>query len=1026
MKRVILNTQCLFSSNFRSEVPNSNTSILKIFLLLVFSLILFNTQAQGLYYPKQTLIDPNFNEQFNSFGRKMEIGGLGGNKMIIAASGDTSQSPQVGAVYLYEFEGGSWVFKRSFRPENGDPTASYGIDISIAPNNNVFSVASLDGLYIYRFDTFSLQWVETFIDVPGFSTAVSDGLTFQSGFFNGVRVAVGNPYSNGVNGYAAVYRYDSNSWILEQEFIGVGNSLTGFDMTWSGGELILCLPGANGNVGQVNLFRVTEVPGPPRIFYTNTQQTLLASDGVSGDQFGTWVESSEDGTLAIQSYKNNLKGAVYIYEDIGELPEQLNYTENEQLQLLPLEQDGNFGRGISFDQNNLIIGNETISVYVYDTETYELKNYIDNNLFDENHIELGNFGVEGFNGDILIWGFLSVQQATRVYVLAEAAPVPNNERVSLIDFYNNTDGANWITNTNWLSTEALRNWFGVSTDVINGVERVTGLSLPNNNLNGQIHFQINQLDYLTDLILSNNMLKDGIPDFTSNTNLSNLYISNNNYTFGDFEDEFTTYQSIENFFYTPQKQLDPKPNVLTTIGEEVSVAAEVSGNQNNYFWYKRNIDGGGSLVSNEETLELTIVSQADFGSYWLEVTNDIVLGLLLRTPNFTVGQSTISNPDYDSLLALYNSTNGDNWTINTNWLDTAKPLSEWYGLTLTNNRVSSLNLGNNNLTGTLPVEIGNFSELTYLGLWSNTITGTIPAEIGNLSKLTELDLSPNTFTGTIPSEIGNLTNLEILWLNQNGLTGTIPQSFQNLVNLQQLHLVGTSGLPASNSSYSGKFPDLTALPLFILDVRRNYFEFSDFADEFDTYVSNIQFFDFSPQFTRDAEQSITQAPGSTITLTLTDVEAPAIGLARETDNTYQWYKDDVVITSANDPSFIINNAQVTDSGVYYCEITNSILPDLVIVRAPITVVIDATLDVSTKDTDEISIYPIPAANWLTIKSYNLQDAKVKIFDINGRLIVSEILNGNSNSLNVEHLQSGTYILKIEDKHKVQIKRFVKQ
>jgi len=40
------------------------------------------------------------------------------------------------------------------------------------------------------------------------------------------------------------------------------------------------------------------------------------------------------------------------------------------------------------------------------------------------------------------------------------------------------------------------------------------------------------------------------------------------------------------------------------------------------------------------------------------------------------------------------------------------------------------------------------------------VTGTIPAEIGNLTNLTWLDLSHNQLTGTIPVEIGNLTNLK--------------------------------------------------------------------------------------------------------------------------------------------------------------------------------------------------------------------------------------------------------------------------
>ena len=96
------------------------------------------------------------------------------------------------------------------------------------------------------------------------------------------------------------------------------------------------------------------------------------------------------------------------------------------------------------------------------------------------------------------------------------------------------------------------------------------------------------------------------------------------------------------------------------------------------------------------------------------------------------------------------------------------------------------------LTGSIPPEIGNLTNLTYLGLFNNELTGSIPSEIGNLTILTYLDLGENQLTGEIPPEIGNLTNLTILSLGGNELTETIPPEIGNLTNLEVLSIWGNN------------------------------------------------------------------------------------------------------------------------------------------------------------------------------------------------------------------------------------------
>ncbi len=189
-----------------------------------------------------------------------------------------------------------------------------------------------------------------------------------------------------------------------------------------------------------------------------------------------------------------------------------------------------------------------------------------------------------------------------------------------------------------------------------------------------------------------------------------------------------------------------------------------------------------------------------------------------------------------ALVALYNSTDGANWTRNTNW-NTTDPVADWYGVTtdgdgnvtwlyLSRNSLSgsiptqigdlasltSLNLDRNSLSGSIPAEIGDLASLTSLNLDRNSLSGSIPAEIGDLASLTSLDLASNGLSGSIPSSLGNLTSLYTLRLNSNSLSGGIPDGLRNLSNLERLSL-GVNGLSGSVPSWLGSLTKLTHLHL---------------------------------------------------------------------------------------------------------------------------------------------------------------------------------------------------------------------
>ncbi len=144
--------------------------------------------------------------------------------------------------------------------------------------------------------------------------------------------------------------------------------------------------------------------------------------------------------------------------------------------------------------------------------------------------------------------------------------------------------------------------------------------------------------------------------------------------------------------------------------------------------------------------------------------------------------------DRDALIALYNSTDGPNWTVSTNWLSGA-PLDQWHGVsTSSDGRVASLRLTGNGLRGTIPTELGTLKGLNVLDFSNNVLVGIIPPDLGELTQLRELRLAQNSLSGPIPPELGKLDQLSRIYLDENTLTGAIPPELGNLTSLSVLYL----------------------------------------------------------------------------------------------------------------------------------------------------------------------------------------------------------------------------------------------
>ena len=152
--------------------------------------------------------------------------------------------------------------------------------------------------------------------------------------------------------------------------------------------------------------------------------------------------------------------------------------------------------------------------------------------------------------------------------------------------------------------------------------------------------------------------------------------------------------------------------------------------------------------------------------------------------------TTIPVTECDALVAIYDNTNGPGWSpvASAGWLTDEDPCN-WEGVECVGSNVVNLQIGGAEMNGSLPPDIQDLTMLTGLGIVYNpNLTGPIPSELGNLSNLQMLVLNLNGFNGNIPANLGNLTNVQYMSLSENSLSGAIPPELGGMTSLEQLIL----------------------------------------------------------------------------------------------------------------------------------------------------------------------------------------------------------------------------------------------
>ncbi|XP_077239118.1 LRR receptor-like serine/threonine-protein kinase EFR isoform X2 [Tasmannia lanceolata] len=143
-------------------------------------------------------------------------------------------------------------------------------------------------------------------------------------------------------------------------------------------------------------------------------------------------------------------------------------------------------------------------------------------------------------------------------------------------------------------------------------------------------------------------------------------------------------------------------------------------------------------------------------------------------------------------------------------------------------------LQENHLQGIIPSTLGNCQSILILSIAQNNLHGTIPRQVINISSLSSgLNLSQNFLTGSLPLEVGSLKNLGLLDISWNKLSGKIPSTLANCRSLVELYIEG-------NSFQGTIHPFLNALTAIeVLDLSSN-----NFSGNIPKYLEGFQFLQY--------------------------------------------------------------------------------------------------------------------------------------------------------------------------------------
>ncbi|HLI27309.1 MAG TPA: FG-GAP repeat protein, partial [Chloroflexota bacterium] len=290
----------------------------------------------------------------DQFGISVALTNDGNTALVGAPFAKIGGNSNQGAAYVFTRSGTTWSPQQKLVASDGAAFDNFGLSVALTNDGNTALVgaprANSNQGAAYVFTRSGASWSQLQKLIPAGAVGDQFGASVAlSG--DGSTALIGAPGTNSLQGAMYVYLNFGGGWVplVKQSggaaFDNFGASVA---LNQDGTTALIGAPGANSSRGAAYVFTRSGT-------VLSLQQTITASDGVAGDQFGASVALTDDGNTALVGAPgaNSSQGAAYVFTRSG-----ASWSQQQKLVASPGATNDQFGASVALsgDGSTALIG----------------------------------------------------------------------------------------------------------------------------------------------------------------------------------------------------------------------------------------------------------------------------------------------------------------------------------------------------------------------------------------------------------------------------------------------------------------------------------------------------------------------------------------------------------------------------------------------------------------------------------------------------------------------------------------------